>query len=478
MSGDTTELYKRYDNSNEKPNPLNYKSTVEGIVIPFAVISWICVILRIHTRYRLQCLGWDDLFVVLFRAVGTVGTAFVFVLFDYGLGKHFWAIGEANQVQFQKKYYIVLLAYVVSTALMKLCLLAQYIRLFHDDGRARKVCWFFIVLSALWGVAFAAIALVPCVPLSGFWNWNASSHCYGFGSRIPNQIGATYATHVATNVVLDLIVLAIPIPLFFKTFKQRKQRVGFSAILLLGIGINVISIWRLHIIIMTRAATYPVIDPTFYGPQSIVLAALEVDLASIVASVPVFWPMLTHGWGAIFVTQEVHVTRHHRRLSGVAGHDQFELRRASDFSPSRKSTRTRDTNSDGSIKLVIMETEGGPDPHSHSHSRDSSRAGSLNMLPIEGGRERDRSKGYDRNDPYVRGRIYPLDGAGIVASEAQVVSEGQRGFERNYREHFGVSPAHDKADEGRISVEQRVSKDENGDRSWSLSISRKSSQRF
>ncbi|KAJ8123407.1 hypothetical protein O1611_g9597 [Lasiodiplodia mahajangana] len=71
MSADTTELYKRYDNSNEKPNPLNYKSTVEGVIIPFA-------------------------------AVGTVGTAFVFVLFDYGLGKHFWAIGEAKQVQFQK----------------------------------------------------------------------------------------------------------------------------------------------------------------------------------------------------------------------------------------------------------------------------------------------------------------------------------------------------------------------------------------
>ncbi|KAI1124114.1 hypothetical protein F5Y10DRAFT_38543 [Nemania abortiva] len=465
MSGDTTALYKRYDNSEEKPNPLNYRSTVEGVLIPFAVISWICVLLRIHTRYRLQCLGWDDLFVVLFRAIGTVGTIFVLLLFNYGFGKHFWAIGTADQVQFQKKYYIVLLSYIISTALMKLCLLTQYVRLFYENVQARKVCWFFIVLSGLWGVAFAAIALVPCVPLSGFWNWNSHSHCYGFGSRIPNEIGATYATHVATNVILDLIVLAIPIPLYFQTFKQRKQRVGFSAMILLGIAINVISIWRLHIIITTRAATYPVIDPTFYGPQSIVLAAIEVDLASIVASVPVFWPILTHGWGAIFVTQEVHVTRHHRRLSG-AGDDQFELR-SSNLSPSRKSSRTRDT-SDGSIKLVIMETKG-PD----------SRAGSPDLPPSERERERERSKGYDRNDPYVRGKIYPLDGNGIVASEAQVVSEGQRGFERNYREHFGVSPAaRDKADEARVSVEHRVSKDEHGDRSWSLTISRKSSQRF
>ncbi|KAI0874815.1 hypothetical protein GGS24DRAFT_500406 [Hypoxylon argillaceum] len=422
MSGDTIELYKRYDNSHEKPNALNFLPTVEGIVLPFAI-------------------------------TGTVGTVFVFLLFNYGLGKHFWAIGAEDRVQFQKKYYIVLLTYVLSTALVKLCLLAQYIRVFYEDVRARRVCWFVIVVCALWGVAFSAIALVPCAPLSGFWDWNASSHCYGFGSRVPNEIGATYATHVATNVVLDLVVLAIPIPLYFKAFKQTKQRIGLVIMILLGVGINVISIWRLHIIIQTRAGTYPVIDPTFYGPQSIVLGALEVDLASIVASIPVFWPVLADGWGAIFVTQEVHVTRHHRRLS--AGVDQYELR-ASSLSPSRKSTRTRD-GSDGSIKLVIMETE-----------RRVSRAGSPEVAAPP--------KGYDRNDPYVRGKVYPLEG-GLVASEAQVVSEGQRGFERNYREHFGVSPAgNNRPDESRISTENRVSKD--GDRSWSLTISRKSSQRF
>ncbi len=45
------------------------------------VISWICVLLRLHTRYRYQCLGWDDLFVFLFRVCesnGGVGRDFFF----------------------------------------------------------------------------------------------------------------------------------------------------------------------------------------------------------------------------------------------------------------------------------------------------------------------------------------------------------------------------------------------------------------
>ncbi|KAI0975001.1 hypothetical protein F4678DRAFT_421605 [Xylaria arbuscula] len=456
MPGDAWELFKRYDNSQDTPSAFNYRSTVEAIILPFFIISWICVGLRIQTRYRLECLGWDDLFVVLCRLSGTVGTVFLLLLFDNGFGKHFYEISAVDRLGFLKRFYVALLSYVISTTLTKLGLLSQYLRLFEDDLRMRRVCWFFIVVSALWGIAFSVIALAPCVPLSGFWNWEEHSYCYGFGSKISTEIGATYAVHVSTNVILDLSVLAIPIPLYFQTFRQKKQRLGFSVILLLGIGVNLVSIWRLYTIIKTRAGTYPVPDPTFYAPQSIVLAALEVDLASIVASIPVFWPILTHSWGKIFVTQEVHVTRHHRRLSG-----DFELPH---FSPSRGTSRSRG-DSDGSLKLVIMDTEG------QSHRRNSSAASSQAPTPPPPARH----CGYDRNDPYIRGRVYPLEGASI-ASEARVVSDGQRGFERNYREHFGHAPSQDKLDEIRVSTEPRPSKD--GDRSWSISISRKSSRRF
>jgi hypothetical protein len=134
-------------------------------------------------------------------------------------------------------FYVALLSYTFSTSLMKLCLLTQYLRVFDDNVRARRLCWFFIVVCALWGVAFSAIALVPCVPLSGFWNFEDTvPRCYGFGSRVPEEVAGTFAAHVASNVTLDLIILAIPIPLYFKTFRQKKQRVGFSCMILLGIA--------------------------------------------------------------------------------------------------------------------------------------------------------------------------------------------------------------------------------------------------
>lgn len=79
---------------------------------------------------------------------------------------------------------------------------------------------------------------------------------------------------------------------------------------------SIFSIWRLAAIVETRATTTPTFDPTWYGPTPIVLAALEVDVATICASLPVFWPVLQNiDMSQILVTHEVKVTLEHRRLS-------------------------------------------------------------------------------------------------------------------------------------------------------------------
>lgn len=75
---------------------------------------------------------------------------------------------------------------------------------------------------------------------------------------------------------------------------------------------NVFAAWRLVSILQHQVGTYPVDDPTWYGPITIILAVLEVDSASICASVPVFWPVLSKQLGKIFVTREFAVTREDR----------------------------------------------------------------------------------------------------------------------------------------------------------------------
>jgi hypothetical protein len=61
-----------------------------------------------------------------------------------------------------------------------------------------------------------------------------------------------------------------------------------------------------------KAGRYPTHDTTWYGPISLILALLECDCASICASIPIFWPVLSPYLGAIFVTQEVSVEHEYR----------------------------------------------------------------------------------------------------------------------------------------------------------------------
>jgi hypothetical protein len=69
-------------------------------------------------------------------------------------------------------------------------------------------------------------------------------------------------------------------------------------------SVIVLSIWRIQDTVYHKTGWYPTHDPTWYGPKSIFLIVLEVNVASICASVPIFWPVVSTYLGAIFVKTE------------------------------------------------------------------------------------------------------------------------------------------------------------------------------
>ncbi|KAI1780479.1 hypothetical protein F4818DRAFT_7056 [Hypoxylon cercidicola] len=414
------QLLTVYDNSKEPRPAFNNRSTVYGLVIPFMVVSYICVGLRLYYRIKMRCLGWDDLFVVVFRISATIGSIFLCLALNNGFGEHILTIGIDNLTAFQKDFYVCLATYTISTTLMKLCLLSQYLRIFEAGSRSRLICWAGLVVAGLWGLAFSFIALFPCFPVSGFWDWTSPARCYGFGSKVPSEVAGTFAGHTGSNVVLDALVLAIPVPLYFRKTTDGKQRMGIGLLLLLGVVVNLLSIWCLQTIVDHKAGTYPVLDPTWYGPKSITLAALEVDLASICASIPTFWPILSQrllGMGSIFVTQEVHITHQHRRLSG-------------DDSENKGGAATR------------YELQ----PTGHGRADSTASLGSTSVARVTSNRR--------YQDDFAFGGAAPpsIKEAGV---ESQVQSDGQRGFEREReRERLRLAAAETK-DRGNTNNSKR-----------------------
>ncbi|KAK6223836.1 integral membrane protein [Colletotrichum tabaci] len=255
------ELLGKADNLSDPEPALNSRPAVLGMVISFLLTS------------------------LLLSAATCSAT-------NYGLGKHFISLGIMGIQDFIRAFYICNGAYPMATALIKLALLFQYLRMFEPATKSRYVTLFFIVFTAAWGVAY--------------------SFSPGFES------------HVGINVALDLIVFAIPIPLFLRAGLLTKTRWSLFGLFIMGVLVNILGIFRLIGIFHTRAGTYPTLDPAGQ-PRP------------ICASLPVFWPTLQKNLGQIFITKEVEITSEIRRFSTLEDGDPA----AAELGASRRAGRPR-----------------------------------------------------------------------------------------------------------------------------------------
>lgn len=214
---------------------------------------------------------------------------------------------------------------MTSTVFIKLSLLCQYLRIFEKGTFLRKLTICAAYTIGVWGSIFAFIAWFPCFPPKLFWSLGpeVGMKCYAYGSRYAAAFTTTFEVHAGLNVVFDIVVLAIPVPLYFEKGATNQRRAGLLGLGAMGTLINVFGIWRLTTVVQHRSTTYPTFDPTWYSPISLIQACLEVDAASICASITVFWPVIAEKFNGIFVTNEIIITRSHRGHSTLAGGEEF-----------------------------------------------------------------------------------------------------------------------------------------------------------
>ncbi|KAK3381757.1 hypothetical protein B0H63DRAFT_476569 [Podospora didyma] len=324
MGGQTlVSLFGVADNYGEPIPAWNRKENVLAIIIIFMSLSWVCALGRLYVRlFIIFSPGWDDVFLVLYLLSTTAGSVFICLLTEWGLGEHFLKLSIPTMQGYLFRFYIGNATYAMSTSLIKISLLFQYLRVIEKGTWLRKLCVGSIVVIFLWGLAYSFMAWVPCIPINSFWDFSVPhQQCFGYGSLTALEFNATYESHTATNMLFDLLVFCIPIPLYFKSETAFKTKMSLLALFTMGGLVVGCSAWRLSTIIEHQAATYPTFDPSWYGPVSMILAAIEVDLASICASVPVFWPVLLRMTALkIFVMEEVEV-KHEDRGADM----QFEL---------------------------------------------------------------------------------------------------------------------------------------------------------
>ncbi|KAK6956054.1 hypothetical protein Daesc_001324 [Daldinia eschscholtzii] len=301
-----------YNNLDEPIPSWNRPGVIATVTASMLCISSICVLYRLYIRFFvLRAKGWDDYFVLLYLVSGLIGGISLCLAPQYGLGQHFVTLDYGDMQSYLKVFYVTNASYNLSATLIKMSLLFQYLRVYRSGG-LRTTCIIMLVVVSFWGAAYSFMGWVPCFPVSGYWNMGIGARCYGFGSTNADEVFKTYISHTTVNTVLDMIVFAIPVPLYFRPGTVRRTKLGLIGLISMGAIVNGLTMWRLATLVEHRATTSPTFDPTWYSPISIVLGAVEVNVASICASVPIFWPSLKARLDEIFVTREVTITLNRR----------------------------------------------------------------------------------------------------------------------------------------------------------------------
>ncbi|KAF2091648.1 hypothetical protein K490DRAFT_14541, partial [Saccharata proteae CBS 121410] len=292
---------------------VNKKATVLALTITFQLVAWLAVLLRLFARFRLsRSAGWDDFFVV-FACVRILSNILSLVVIcsrvtDYGLGKHLLTLGKSDWTAYLYFFWSATASYVMSTTLIKISILVQYLRLFKSHLTLFRVCIGLLVVVTVWGTVFFFCLIFSCVPVDKFWNLSEPGHCFGFGvgTTDSTQFYHTFTAHSASNMVLDIIVLTLPAFALSSINLEGKRKFAIVGLMTLGAIVVTISIIRMASIVATQAGQYPTKDPTWLSPPAIILSCIETDIAILCASIPIFWPVLSVlSLGSIFVTNEV-----------------------------------------------------------------------------------------------------------------------------------------------------------------------------
>ncbi|KAK1675699.1 hypothetical protein BDP55DRAFT_552169 [Colletotrichum godetiae] len=234
--------------------------------------------LRIYTRTRVIVLfGIDDILAVV-ALLATTGCGIAIALMtNYGLGRHIVVLKPADIVEYMHMFYISIVFYNIALLAIKLSFLCQYYRIMAVP-RMRRIYALALLVVGAWSTSQVFIAAFQCLPVEGFWDKSVVSHC------IPNQ--PQWYVNAAGNIITDVAVFALPLPIFWHLSLPRKQKALLMGIFSLGFFTVAISIVRIQYLSTPADFTWTNVDASLWSIG-------EISSAVTCACLPTLRPLLT-----------------------------------------------------------------------------------------------------------------------------------------------------------------------------------------
>ncbi|RFU25446.1 hypothetical protein B7463_g10883, partial [Scytalidium lignicola] len=254
-------------------------NTFYSIPIGLELIS---TALRIWTRVGRRQDAWlafDD-YLMIFATIVAVAECISGLIYGapFGLGRHIQALSAYDLEMYMMGDYIFSHFYDVAIGCTKLSVLALYYRVFSPKSIFRFVVISTAAFVIAWVVVMEVVLGFSCRPIKAFWG-------DGKGTCI-NLVAFTYFTNV-TNLVTDLWIFAMPIPVILGLQASRDKKISLCFLFSVGLGTCAISAARLSFVFGVGSVDY-----TWYETNFGILSAWEPCGGILCANLPVVYGAL------------------------------------------------------------------------------------------------------------------------------------------------------------------------------------------
>ncbi|CAI7583126.1 unnamed protein product [Penicillium glandicola] len=176
--------------------------------------------------------------------------------------------------------FTYILVYLVELLLIKSSILMFYRRIFGMNW----MIWATLFISYSWCIASMIAALSACDPISYFWTelTDPASGSYRY------DFYYYYLGNAAANVVTDVLILLVPMPIIWRLQMRRAQKIAVCFILLLGGFVCIASGVRIHYITHLKGN----VDITWALGSVSVWSIVEPSIGIICACLPVIQPFI------------------------------------------------------------------------------------------------------------------------------------------------------------------------------------------
>lgn len=276
-----------------------------AVSIVMSVLATIFVAARFFTRgYLVRSIKQDDWWILAAWLTGIGFSAAICVGVSDGLGMHLTDIPDWRKDNLRRAQYAFSILYNPALMLTKTSIIVFYLSVMSKDvDPVFKWCnWICLAVVNIAGAALTFLNIFQCRPVSAGWIFPTpqTAKC--------TDIVTLYLSSAPVNIVTDLALLILPIPILTGLRLPKKQKIILIVTFSAGIFIAVVDVVR--IAYLQSAAldrltvvntdtdnggqTQRIVESTdfpWYASLSFMWSAIEVNVGIICACVPSLKPL-------------------------------------------------------------------------------------------------------------------------------------------------------------------------------------------